>query len=247
MDDELIEKIIEYKRQGITPFKISQLLRIKRKDVVEILRKLDEKGVNLEVIKRQQEKERLEKLDHEIIRLQKEGYKNYEIADILGVSLSTITKHVGAMRKQGIVVDKTEKKIRLDSIDYEILKLLEQGLSMSEIAKTCNTNVSSISNRVKKMRENGVEIQDDREFEETIYDLKRQGFRYKEIVERLDNKISKKKVIYRYNKAKESKQELAKAILQLMKTKHATLEQIQIIADYYGVDLEKTMDSLEER
>lgn len=42
-------------------------------------------------------------------------------------------------------------------------------------------------------------------------------------------------------------QQLAKMILNLITTKKATLEQVQEIAQIYGVDLEKVMDSLEER
>lgn len=45
----------------------------------------------------------------------------------------------------------------------------------------------------------------------------------------------------------ENRQELAKMILNLIVTKHATIQQVQKMAEYYGVDLEKTMDSLEER
>ena len=43
-----------------------------------------------------------------------------------------------------------------------------------------------------------------------------------------------------------NEQQLAKAILNLTITRKATIEQIQQIADYYGVDLKKTMNSLEE-
>ena len=49
-------------------------------------------------------------------------------------------------------------------------------------------------------------------------------------------------------------EDLVKAIFNLVKTKKATVEQIRIIADYYGVDLEESEfnigeqeDSLEER
>lgn len=42
-------------------------------------------------------------------------------------------------------------------------------------------------------------------------------------------------------------QRLAKMILNLVVTRNATMEQIQKMADYYEVDLEETMNSLDER
>ena len=44
-----------------------------------------------------------------------------------------------------------------------------------------------------------------------------------------------------------SDQQLAKMILNLMVTRKATLEQVEKIAEIYGVNLDKVMDSLEER
>lgn len=61
-----------------------------------------------------------------------------------------------------------------------------------------------------------------------------------EAIERV--KRSDKKYMDKYND-----KELAKMILNLITTKKATLEQVQEIAQIYGVDLEKVMDSLEER
>lgn len=60
--------------------------------------------------------------------------------------------------------------------------------------------------------------------------------------------ISRQRVEQRHKRfQKYSEQQLAKEILNLMTTKKATLKQIQIILDYYGVDLEKTMNCLSER
>ena len=49
------------------------------------------------------------------------------------------------------------------------------------------------------------------------------------------------------NRKKKENKELAKEILKLIKSRNATLEQIQIMAQYYGVDLEEVMNTLEER
>lgn len=48
-------------------------------------------------------------------------------------------------------------------------------------------------------------------------------------------------------KQKKDEKQLAKMILNLIVTKNATLEQVKKIAEMYNVDLEKVMDSLEER
>lgn len=77
------------------------------------------------------------------------------------------------------------------------------------------------------------------------------------IISRIENKYKKvthknKKEIY--DTLLVDEEDLIKAIFNLVKTKKATVEQIRIIADYYGVDLEETEfnigeqeDSLEER
>lgn len=80
--------------------------------------------------------------------------------------------------------------------------------------------------------------------------MKEQGLSYKKIREELiKNNINMTREavqdrLKRFLKANE--EQLAKAILNLIITRKATMEQIQQIADYYGVDLEKTMNSLEE-
>lgn len=43
-----------------------------------------------------------------------------------------------------------------------------------------------------------------------------------------------------------TEKELAKSILNLIKSRHATLEQIKAIADYYGVDINEVLNSLGE-
>jgi len=46
---------------------------------------------------------------------------------------------------------------------------------------------------------------------------------------------------------KEQNKDLAKMILNLVKTRKATTKQLKKIADLYGVDLDKIFNSLEER
>jgi len=53
-----------------------------------------------------------------------------------------------------------------------------------------------------------------------------------------NNKLGRKKKVEISND-ENIKNELVKAIWNLLKTRHATVEQIRIMADYYGVDLEE--------
>jgi len=53
-----------------------------------------------------------------------------------------------------------------------------------------------------------------------------------------NNKLGRKKKVEIKND-ENIKNELVKAIWNLLKTRHATVEQIRIMADYYGVDLEE--------
>ena len=83
-----------------------------------------------------------------------------------------------------------------------------------------------------------------------IYNLRKKGLSYKKIAEKLTENgttLTRQRAEQRHKRFLKSNQQLAKAILNLMVTRKATMEQIQQIADYYGVDLEETMNSLDER
>ena len=61
------------------------------------------------------------------------------------------------------------------------------------------------------------------------------------------NKPGKKKKETRDENSTKNNRNLAKAIFNLIKTRHATVEQIEIMAKYYGVDLGELELSLEEQ
>lgn len=130
------------------------------------------------------------------------------------------------------------KYTQLDRSKKEELKIIiydlrEQGLSYLEISKelkkqgikTSTTTVIAICKE--------------------IYTLKGKNAPKSGKGKKKDTVLTKQTEKQGYKKINE--QQLAKAILNLMITRKATLEQVKIIADYYGVDLEKTMNSLEER
>lgn len=86
------------------------------------------------------------------------------------------------------------------------------------------------------------------ELDEFVYDLRTNGHTYSEISNTLKTKkgttISNPTVAKRYKKVRASYQEIAKGIINLVKTRHATIEQLQILAEYYGIDISKAIDSL---
>ena len=89
------------------------------------------------------------------------------------------------------------------------------------------------------------------QLDEEIYDLREQGLSYKKISAKLSEKgkiINRQGVHQRHKKfIKANKEQLIKAIINLTTTRKATMKQIQQIAEYYGVDLEEMINSIDER
>lgn len=63
---------------------------------------------------------------------------------------------------------------------------------------------------------------------------------YDEFTREVENKTTISSKVKNFDKVK-----LAQMIVGLIKSRHATLEQIKVMADYYDVDLEDTLNSLE--
>ena len=170
-----------------------------------------------------------------------------------------------------IVIDADEiYNLRQQGLSYRgiVEKLEEQGI------KTSNTTVRKICKKIygEKGEEEPVilggrqKVTDEISgIKEKVYELREKGLYYREILKDLElqgiqiSESSVRKIcreLYSLNdeiesEEKENKevseQQLSKAILNLITTRKATLEQVKVIADYYGVDLEKTMNSLEEQ
>lgn len=143
----------------------------------------------------------------------------------------------------------------------ELIKLLSQ----SGAYKDYNIETTKKNFFIKeKEKEEKKEIRIKNEVGNLIYELRKQGLTYTQIKQKLDEQgyeigrqllawICKEIFMEKgekepnlYKKEKNDK-EIARSVLNLMVTRKATLEQIEKIAEYYGVDLEKTMESLEER
>ena len=160
----------------------------------------------------------------------------------------------------------TTSKRKIDENQYineRIFELRERLLSNEAIAQELNKEGikicwQTVRKRCNEMYDSKGKVKpilsriskESKELNEKIYALKEQGLTYRKISEHLAEDgtfLSRQAIDQRYKKTLGLKEkQLAKAILKLITTKKATLEQVKIIADYYGVDLEKTMNSLEE-
>lgn len=100
---------------------------------------------------------------------------------------------------------------------------------------------ASIINRVKRT---GIS-------DEELLTLRNSGMSFNQISKHFTSQnrpITSSSISVRLNDIpKKQNKHLAKLILNLVETRNATTEQIQKIADLYGVDLEETLNSLEER
>lgn len=191
-----------------------------------------------------------------------------KIAERNGISYEDMIKILEEYRNSIIG---EENLIRTKTIDVtkeleeQIYQLRNQGLSYAEIGE--KVGVSPVKAKefydkilTKKVKEEYIEkkIKKDRrsdasrEIDAQICKLREEDrLKYKEIAKELEKKgivMTRQRVEQRHKRfSRIDKKQLAKIILSLKQTKNATMEQIKQIADYYGVDLEKTMDSLEER
>ena len=180
-----------------------------------------------------------------------------------------LNKKIYELRESGLSYQKIEKQLEVQGIKICAMTIRKICQELYKIKGKTEPKVKK-SGRTKRI------IDENEELNKKIYELRKQGLSYRGIVEELElqgikicamtiRKICQElykikgetepklkkggcsKRIKEQGYKKINEQQLAKSILNLMTTKKATLEQVKIIADYYGVDLEKTMNSLEER
>ena len=154
-------------------------------------------------------------------------------------------------QKDGEVEDLYKKiyDLRKQKKTYKIISE-ETGISICTIRKICEEVFGEKGEKIPKAPWKSIQTEESKKLDEMIYNLVQQGKSCREVKEELENKgisMSIERVRQRKERKKlQNQEELAKGILNLMITRKATLEQIQKIADYYGVNLEKTMNSLEK-
>lgn len=178
------------------------------------------------------------------------------IAKIIGLYPSTIYDRINTMRKRGIEIPEES----LDKINKLIKKGLDEQKTPTEIAKEIGVSRTIISSRISQMRERGFDIPKVRNktSNQFIEDIEIED-KNKKIIEGLENRLtqaeiarniglSRQAVNQRIKKLDEGiKKRLGIMIVNLMTTKNATIEQIKIIGEYYGVDVEEVLNSLDEQ
>ena len=299
-------KIVELKEQGKSQNEIAKLVHINASGVSQRLKTMRNNGIEIKEPKNENEL-----MNERIIELRKKGMKISEIAKELNSNVSTISHRIQRMKKRGIEVSKENPK-DIDSLDYKIEELKRNGLTQVQISKELKISSACVSERVSKLNEMGVKFPEDeigknstdkriiemrangasnaeiskelgigivavgkrikkmkkagidvpesmtkkKNFEKVdkaILNLYEQGESPIAITEKLNltkgyaskrllaNGIRTRKSSNRQNRKKlkevVGEEKLAKAIVNLHESKKATKEQLQTIADYYGVDL----------
>ena len=212
-------------------------------------------------------KEEFNELDETIYNLREQGLSYQKIVDELEKQGTKISYSTVWHKCKDIYYSKGEiepnQKIS-QKLDEMIYGLREQGLSYQKIVekleeKEIKTTIYTVDYKCKKIYSSKGKIEpkvdqlseESKNLNETIYNLKEKGLSYGNISDKLKENgisISRQRIEQRHKKIlKFKEQQLAEAIINLISTKKATLEQVKIIAEYYGVDLEETMNSLEER
>ena len=186
-----------------------------------------------------------QELDKKIHELKEQGLSYGRVAKKLEENGIVITRQSAEQRHKKFL------KSREQELAKEILNLtITRKATIEQIQQIANYYgvdlEGTMNSLIEVPRNNAI----NRQLDETIHELKEKGLSYQEISDEIkkDGKIlTRAGIAARHKKfLKISEQELAKEILNLTITRKATMKQIQQIADYYGVDLEKTMNSLEE-
>lgn len=217
-DDRIFERLLE----GLTPKEISEQLEITCEAIKSRINEIKElQWVIPKNIGRPKKTEN-DEIDKRILEEVEKGLRDREIAEKLNVTRDTVSDRIYVMRKRGIEIPRKAgklKKIENDKIDNEILEGLAMGLNQTQIAKKLNYTRANISDRIKRMRKRGVEIP--------------------QSTGKIENDSKR-------NMLKENKEnKIAKQIIKLMDTKNATEEQVRILANIYGVDIEGLLNYIE--
>ena len=242
------EEIYELCKQGKSPKEIANIMNIPRKLIYRKLQRIY-RIKEIENPYKVNKSIKNAEIDKKILEGLSKGKTKKEISEEIGLAQTAISNRINRMKEQGIGISEITKKN--DEIYKKILQGLKDGKKQKEIAEELGMAQTSISYRVKKLREQGIEIpqytiQDD-EINKKILKGLSEGKSYGQLAKELW--LTSTTISYRVKKMREQKlktdRNLAKEIIQLIYTKHATIEQVKIIGEYYGVDLEDILNSLE--
>ena len=114
----------------------------------------------------------------------------------------------------------------MDKLDKKILKYVKEGKSKTEISEKTGKASATITYRIKRMRENGIDVPKNK--------VKKQRNSVESQNNKTDNLVNEMK-------EKDDKR-LSNMLVDLFNSKQATIEQIDTMAQYYGIDLDKNVN-----
>lgn len=239
--------ILEMREQGLTIKRIGELLNKSQLTIFKRIKKMKEHNIDVpKGYSKQLEYSEREKRDAEIAEMYSNGMKAKDIAEKYGVSKQLVWK---AVRERGI--KKHYQYIHNDKTEKRIVELYRDGISIFEIS-----NIVKISHQTvrKILVENGIEIIKEKpvkkEVRNEIVKLANQGVSCGEIANKIGiNPITVARVLRRTKdfEIKKSivgagKEKIAKAVFNLIESKNATKEQLEVIAEYYGIELKDVLN-----
>lgn len=243
---EIDKKILDGLSRGKTQTEIGKELGLTKSTISYRIKMMKKDGVEIS-------ETRKTKIENIILNRLREGKTQKEIAEELGVKQQAISIRISRMREDGVEIPDAEN-IRNTIINNMILDSLSRGETQEEIAKKLGFNRYSIVYRIQKMKESGIEVpnaDDARNAQVDTEILKRMtGIKTKkEIAEEVG--LTKTTISSRIRKMKsndaKSNKKLAEMIVNLIQTKNATVDQVRTMGEYYGIDVENALKSLDEQ
>ena len=139
-------------------------------------------------------------------------------------------------------LDKTIYDLRSKGLSYEKISD-EVGLCPQYVSKRCKIIYAVKGEEEPKAIYTPLRSMDNAEINNMIFRLRKQGKSFQEIGKMMpDKKRSRQEIQRRYATMIDKQNEkLAKEIIKLTTTRNATVDQLRIMADYYGVDLEESL------
>lgn len=218
MLDKIDRQIIEYLNNGLKQKEIAKKFSVTKQAISSRVKKLRELG---EIIDKSAE------IDQSILKGLKEGKTKAKISKELQLSVHTISYRAMKMRNQGVEIPD-----RSVEIDRRILAGLAERKTHKQIAEELNMSQSGIEVRIAKMKKKGI-----------VIPVRSPG-RKKDISLKT---ISESTTTMEKQDEGRNDSEIIAGLINLTKTKHATRDQIQVIAEYYGIDFNMVLSSLDEQ
>lgn len=194
---ELKREIVRLYREGLSTYKIADSLGITSSHVRYHLKKAEEAGEIVLQNTRAESEEFYADLRKEIVRLYEEDFSIAEIAEKLNISPKSVKVHMANARKEGsteyrVVGRRPGHGNITDETRKEMVRLYEEGLSISEICKKLNITRNTLRRHLKKAERNGEITLQQRgntskvDLRKEIIELAKEGLKIAEIAEKLN-------------------------------------------------------------